>query len=108
MAKKKSTPQPAGRNLPISWNVADDLVSRYATHLVVQHGENEYILSLFEVRPPLLVGRPEETLEKLNQLDAIQANCVARIIVAADRLPEFAKVLQDAVNKSMRPNNAQE
>jgi hypothetical protein len=39
--------------LPIEWHVPDDLVTRYANNLLIQHTEHEFILSFFEILPPL-------------------------------------------------------
>lgn len=70
-------------------------MSRYATHIVVQHTEHEFIISFFEVQPPVLLGMPEEIEARLEQIESIRADCVARVIVAAERMPEFVRVLQD-------------
>jgi hypothetical protein len=35
--------------LPIEWHVPDELVTRYANNLLVQHTEHEFILSFFEL-----------------------------------------------------------
>ncbi len=34
-------------NLPIEWNYPENIVSKYATNLVVQHTEHEFIIILF-------------------------------------------------------------
>jgi hypothetical protein len=34
--------------LPIEWYIPDDLVSQYATHIVVQQTPQEFIISFFE------------------------------------------------------------
>jgi hypothetical protein len=66
--------------MPIDWHIPDDLQSRYATHMAVQHMEHEFLISFFELRPPMIIGQPEETLEKLKQLKSMQANCVSQIV----------------------------
>ena len=35
---------------PLDWVVPDHIVARYATNMVVQHGENEFFISFFEVK----------------------------------------------------------
>ena len=93
--KKQDEPQ-----LPIEWNVPDDIVARYVTNMVVQRAENEFIVSFFEIRPPLLLGNPDEIIEKVKKMDSIRANCVAQIIVAADRMPVFVEVLVKNLKRS--------
>ncbi|MCZ7569916.1 MAG: DUF3467 domain-containing protein [Ardenticatenaceae bacterium] len=85
---------PVGWSAPIEWHVSEHVISRYATNLVVQHTQNEFIISFFEVRPPLVLGTPEEVREQLNQMKSVRAECVGRIIVAAEKMPDFVRVLQ--------------
>ncbi len=86
-----------GMMLPVEFYVPEGIVSRYATNLVVQHTEHEFIVSFYEVQPPLLLGTPEENKAALEHLGEVRATCVARIIIAAGRMAEFVKVLQDNV-----------
>jgi hypothetical protein len=81
--------------LPIEWHVPEGTVSRYATNLTVQHTDHEFIISFYEIDPPLLLGSAEENAAKLKELEAVQAELVARIIVAPRRMPEFIRVLQE-------------
>ena len=85
--------------LPIDWQIPKDLSSRYATHLVVQHTEHEFVLSFFEILPPTLFGAPELVSAKMEQLKSIEAECFARIVVAANRMPGFVAVLQENLEK---------
>jgi hypothetical protein len=87
------------RAVPIEWHTPAEIVSRYASNLVVQHTQHEFIISFFEVLPPILLGLPEERQTQLEQIESVQAQCVARIVVAANRMPEFVKVLQDNVEQ---------
>jgi hypothetical protein len=90
--------EPEGRFLlPVEWHSSEDIVSRYATNMVVQHSDQEFIISFFEARPPLVLGKPEEIEAKLSQMKSVRADCVARIIVSTGRMPEFVKVLQDTL-----------
>lgn len=83
-------------NLPIEWNYPENIVSKYATNLVVQHTEHEFILSFFEARPPVILGSIDK--EKALQLKSIKAECVARVFISAGRMSDFVKVLQDNLN----------
>jgi hypothetical protein len=81
------------RAIPIEWYVPDHIESKYANNLVVQHGENEIIISFFETRPPLILGTPED-IERLARLESIRSECVARIIVSPSKMPAFIEALQ--------------
>jgi len=93
MSKKKPTTaaakNQAERNIPIEWHVPEDLISRYATNIIVQMSENEFVISFYEIPPPIILN-PVTDLEKLN---SVTAECVARIIVAGNKMPEFLDVL---------------
>ena len=89
----------APQHLPIEWHFPRDIVSRYATNMVVQHTEHEFIISFFEAYPPVLLGDAEEKKAALKQIESVPAICVARVIVAPERLAEFIQVLQDNLDK---------
>jgi hypothetical protein len=88
-----------GYRLPIEWHFPSNIVGRYATNIVVQHTEHEFIVSFFEAYPPIVLGDPKERQATLEQLSSVPAVCVARLIVAPERLAEFVKVLQDNLEK---------
>jgi len=104
-----------GAYLPIEWYFPEGLTSRYATNLVVQLTEHEFTLSFFELRQPVVLGSPEERKAKLAQIHSVRAECVARVIVSAGRMPEFLGVLQkqleiyrSTVEKPRTPENPPE
>lgn len=86
--------------LAVEWQIPNDMQSRYATNLVVQSGSNEFIISFFELRPPIILGSPEETQAALQQIKSIPAICVARIVVPREKMPDFVKVLNDHLERS--------
>jgi hypothetical protein len=78
------------------WSFPDDLVSGYATNMLVQTGENELYVSFFEAPPPVLLA-PED----VKSLESVKAECIARVVISPDRMPKFIEVLQkqlDAFN----------
>jgi len=89
----------ASHHLPIEWHFPGNISSQYATNMVVQHTEHEFIISFFEAYPPVVLGDPEERKALLEQIKSVPAVCVARIIVAPERLAEFIQVLQDNLDK---------
>lgn len=84
-----------GIALPIEWHIPDDIQARYATNMVAQHLEHEFLISFFDIWPPILLGSPEEIAEKLKEVKSVRASCVARIVIAEEKLPDFIRVLQD-------------
>jgi len=87
--------------VPLEWNIPDNLVARYATNMIVQRAENEFLISFFEVKPPLFLGNPNEIIEQAKQIKSVRANCVAQIFVAADKMPSFVEALQRTLEKPL-------
>lgn len=83
----------AGKVVPIKWNVSADIISRFATNILVQKLDNEFKISFFEIKPPISFS------EKDQLPDNVPADCVASIIVTANRLPGFIEVLRRQMEK---------
>jgi hypothetical protein len=72
--------------LPIEWHLPEPGISRYATHMFIQRSDNEFILTFYEVQPPLIIGNESVT--------SAQAESVARIIVSPQRMAEFVEMFR--------------
>lgn len=86
-------------SLRVAWHIPEDMPSRYANNVLIQAGEYEFIISLFEVQPPLLTGTPEENKTKLREMETVHAECVSRIIVSPKLIPAFISALQTELEK---------
>ena len=91
--------RPEGRHIPIEWHTPDHIVSQYATNFVVQGTGHEFIISFFEIHPPIILGSADVQRADFEKIQSVPAECVARIIVAAERLPEFVKLLQGQLDQ---------
>lgn len=80
--------------VPLEWHIPEGIVSRYASNILVQHTEHEFILYFFETRPPLLLGSEEEQRTALHGIQSVKAECFASIVVAAGRFPSFVDALK--------------
>lgn len=89
-------------NIPVDWRIPDDMLGKYATNILVQANENEFVIYFFEISPPILLGSPEEQQAKIERLESIKASCLSKIIVSPQRLPEFVKVLQDQIDRQSK------
>ncbi len=88
---KKSAAQ--GGGIPLTWDVPEDLISGYATNMLVQIGEHEFYISFFETPPPLLLD-PKDA----EKLESVRAECFARVVIAPERMKGFIDVLQRQLN----------
>jgi hypothetical protein len=82
-------------SLPIEYVVGDALPSQYVTELVVQHNQENFILSFFEIRPPILLGSADTRKAALENLDHIEAHCHARLVIPAGKMADFVRVMQE-------------
>ena len=69
--------------------------ARYAQNFVIQHSEHEFLISFFEIWPPMLLGEPEVIAKRAEAIKSVPARCVGQIIVSAERMPDLIRVLQD-------------
>jgi len=66
----------------------------YSNQMVVQHSpDGEFYIYFFEVKPPFIFGDPSEIEAQFKALSSINAECVAKIVVRAEKLPPFIAAL---------------
>jgi hypothetical protein len=88
----------------LTFRVPQRMPTVYAHHMMVQPGEHEVLLSFFEVIPPPNFAQDEGQLKKLKEI-GIVAECVARITIAKDRFPSFAKAMHDILKAVETPSS---
>src|SRR3990172_6828217 len=94
MAKKK---EQKGHILSIEWNIPDNIITRFATNMTIQTIENEFKISFFEVKPPIVLSEVDQ--KKMKKIGTVKADCVGRFIVTPDRLPKFIADLNEQLSK---------
>lgn len=101
--KGKPVPQKKEETLeviqvPVQWHFPEHVESRYATNLLVQHGPHEFTISFFEAQPPILLTE-DDRKRAATKIQSVRANCVARVVVSVERMPEFVEVLQKSLEQ---------
>ena len=91
---EQEQPEATEISLPVNWHFPEGIQSRYANNILVQTGQFEFIISFFEMQPPLLLGSPDENKKRLETLGEIQAECVGKIVVPHELVPAIISVLQ--------------
>jgi hypothetical protein len=94
--KKEEQEQKA---IVIEYNISENVMTRYATHMVVQTIENEFKISFFEVKIPIILT--DQDREKFNETRTMKADCIASVIITSDRLPRFLQALNEHLSKYM-------
>ena len=86
--------EPKGKPVPIQWEIPDDLLTQVATNFVVQHTNQEFILSFFKLFPLIILGSPEEKKAQIEELTQARAQCVAQVVLTPQRMGELIAILQ--------------
>jgi hypothetical protein len=85
--------------LEIEYETQEDTPRGYATNMIVQHTDHEFIISFFDLEPPLLMGSIEERREQIKKIGLLKAKCIARITVNASRMEDFIDALKTNFDK---------
>src|SRR5437016_9719002 len=87
-----------GIMLPIDLHVPDTLHNQYVHNVIVQPGQHEITLFFFETQIPPFVGSPEANREYLLKQGSIRFECIGKMIVAPQMVPEIMQALQTGLN----------
>lgn len=88
-------PEGDGAGIRVLWEVPAGFPTHYSTHLVVQHGEEDFTITFWDLRPPVLMGSLEQKQQQVRALTEVRPTVLARIIVSPRRMREFTQVMQD-------------
>lgn len=97
-----------GITLPIEWHVPESIQNRYVHNLIVQPGRYELTLYFFETQIPPFTGSPEEVRDFLTKQSSIRSECVSKMTVSPQLVPEIIKALQTGLNNYNRINASEE
>lgn len=86
--------QRANKTIALNFHVSDKLATYYANEVAVQTIHTEFVFSFFEFRVP--IGPPN------TPPDSISANCVARVAISAEKVPDVIKALQNQFDRFVR------
>ena len=91
---EQESQSPQGISLPIDLHVPDTLHNQYIHNVIVQPGQHEITLFFLEAHIPPFIGSPEENREYLIQQGSVRFECVSKLVVAPQLVPEIIKALQ--------------
>ncbi|SRR5258708_15563564 len=86
--------KPQAITLPIEWHVPEGMIGRYVQNVIVQPGKYEMNIFFFENQIPPFVGPPEAIRDQLLEKGFIRAECVGKITVNPEFLPDIIEALQ--------------
>lgn len=90
--------------LPVDWHFSEHIRSQYANNMLIQAGRFEFTISFFEMQLPILSGTPEDNRAKLEEMGEIRAECVSKIVLPPELVPELINALQTELEKYKSQN----
>ena len=84
---------PEGVTISVKWHVPENIHNQYVHNVIVQPGQNEITISLFETHIPPYIGSPEANREYLQE-QSVRFECVGKFVVTPQFVPEIIKALQ--------------
>ncbi|MDZ4685719.1 MAG: hypothetical protein SH850_11690 [Planctomycetaceae bacterium] len=87
------------KEVKLDYSNADSQRATFANTFAVQHDQHEFHLLFFQALPPLIVAGDVDREKKLAALESLKPECVARIVVAADRMPSIIQALVENYSK---------
>ena len=73
---------------------ADDETVQFANHFAIQHLEGEFVLTISQLSPPVLLGTDEEKREQVRALSYVPIKVIGRFGFTRGRLESLIEVLQ--------------
>lgn len=89
--------EPEGISLPIVYTSMDDVPMLFANQFAIQFEQDEFILTIGQLQPPILIGTPEEKMEQAKRLTHVPIRVLIRVGMTRTRLEQLAKVLTDHI-----------
>lgn len=86
--------QPLEREVPLTWVDVDDVPVFFANQFIIQHNQDEFILTIGQMVPPPIVGPLEQREEQIEQIDFVAVKPLARIAFTYSRLMELGQALE--------------
>ncbi len=85
--------------IPLEFRIPEDMPLAYATTVVAQHTQDEFVISFFSVAPPVILGDPEVVRQKQGEIASLPAQCVARIVLTPSRMAQLVNVVKSNLAK---------
>lgn len=76
--------------------------AQFVDHFVIQRRPDHYILMFYDIMmPPIIVEDEQEFQDLVDNLEEIEARCVARLVLTHDGMKSFYEALSDNVSKHL-------
>jgi hypothetical protein len=73
---------------------AEDVPILYGNQFVVQFLQDEFIITIGQMAPPILLGSPEQQMEQAKKVSFVPIRVVARLAFNRTRFEELTQLMQ--------------
>lgn len=87
-------------NVPLEYVGIDEAPLIFANNFLAQAQQDEIVLLIGQVAPPIVTGNREEQLEQLRRIVSVRSQIVARFVFSRTRLDELITTLEDIRTRS--------
>lgn len=85
--------EPRSYQLPLEWDGLEDFPIQFTNQMLVQHVNNEFVLTFGYMTPPVFIQPPTE--EEVSLIGSLPIKPIVRLGMTPDRMLELIKVLQE-------------
>ena len=80
--------------MPLVWENLDGLPVLLANQFIVQHFQDEFIITVGQAVPPAILGDEDARAAQLQSIDKVSVKTLARLTLTRARLTELVQVLE--------------
>jgi hypothetical protein len=88
-----------GVRLPTSYVGLDETPISFANNFLIQHQEDEFLLTVAALAPPPTLGSEEQVREQLSQIEFVPIQVLGRYGLTRRRLVELIELLKGNLEK---------
>ena len=96
------------RRLPIVREGIEDVPILFANDFVVQFLDTEFILTVGQLQPPVVIGSAEERREQLDKAGYVSVQVIARLGLTEQRMGQLVEVLNQHWERYQKQKNTGE
>ena len=85
--------------VPVVFVGAEDLPILHANHFVIAIHQEDFIVTVGQFAPPILLGSDEEQRDQASQLTYVPVKVVARLALTRTRVAELVSALQTQMQR---------
>ena len=85
--------EPKSYQLALEWDGVEDSPIQFTNQALVQHIDNEFVLTFGYMTPPIFLNPPSE--EEMYSIDSLSVKPIVRLGMTPDRMLELIKLLQE-------------